>query len=71
MPRTEHSNHLERRITKLEVKADDHTERLKSVEAKMITPRDIRMMIAGIMTIAAALAGKVPWSDVVTVFTRH
>ena len=66
----EHSNDLEHRLTVVEVKQDDHSERLKTVEDQMITPRDIRMMIAGIGMIVAALAGKLPWQDVLAAFAK-
>lgn len=78
MSPTQHSNALERRLTTVEIehreqKATLHEQRqdIKDIRSQMITPRDIRMMIAGVLTIAGALAGKLPWSDVVSLFTRQ
>lgn len=72
-----HSVEIENRLTKVEIHQREHKEilhdhslDLKDIRSQMITPRDIRMMIAGILTIVGALEGKVPWSDALTMFSK-
>lgn len=68
---------LEHRLTVVEIYQDkhkqvlgEHHQDLKDIRSQMITPRDIRMMIAGVLTIFGALAGKVPWMDAIALFSR-
>lgn len=78
MQQNTHSVEIENRLTKVEIHQDehksilhDHSEALTDIRSQMITPRDIRMMIAGVIMIAGALLGKVPWQDVLTVLSKH
>lgn len=68
---------LEHRLTVVEICQDEHKQvlgehhqDLKDIRSTMITPRDIRMMIAGVLTIVGALAGKVPWSEALSLLSR-
>lgn len=73
-----HSVEIENRLTKVEIHQaehksilHDHSEVLSDIRSQMITPRDIRMMFAGVIMIGGALLGKVPWHEVITLLSKH
>jgi len=62
---------LEHRLTILEVGQEDHGNRITVLEERRPTwsPRDYLLSIAGAAVIAAAAAGKVPWSTVLSMIS--
>ena len=70
---------VEHRLTLLEVTLCGHdkritrnSSRIKAVEDRLpkMSPRDWLMTAAGIATIAAAVAGRLPWTEVLALLAK-
>jgi hypothetical protein len=58
----------ERRITRLEITQEDHTERLHDLEqqsAPAWQPRDYMIAAAGLVVVVLALIGKITWTQAI------
>lgn len=66
-----HSLETERRLTVVELKTDNHAERLDDLEAKKLTTRDWYMVLVGLATIGAAAAKKIDWSTALQLLAKN
>lgn len=66
-----HSFETERRLTVVELKTEDHAERLYDLEAKKLTTRDWYMVAVGIATIAAAVSKKIDWPTALQLLAKN
>lgn len=70
-PMSDHRIETERRLTVVELKTEDHAERLEDLEARQITTRDWYMVIIGLATVGAAIAKKIDLHEALQLLARN